>query len=65
MLYKRADEIWEMECDKCNMRLTEVIEGDMPLSGSRAIVSAWKLGWEITATKNICWGCADVSEQVS
>lgn len=65
MLYKRTDEIWEMECDKCNMRLTEVIEGDMPLSGSRAIVSAWKLGWEITANKNICWGCADVSKQVS
>ena len=61
MLYKRTDEIWEMECDKCNMRLTEVIEGDMPLSGSSAIMYGWKSGWEVTASKNLCAGCVDVS----
>jgi hypothetical protein len=62
MLYKRNDEIWEMECDNCHMRLTEVIEGDMPLSGSRAIASGWKVGWEITASNNVCAGCALVSK---
>lgn len=62
MLYKRNDDIWEMECDKCHMRLTEVINGDMPLSGSRAIVMAWKAGWSITANKNLCAGCPIVSE---
>lgn len=62
MLYKRTDGIWEMECDKCNQRLTEVIEGDMPLSGSSAVTSAWKVGWETTATKNTCWGCSNVSK---
>lgn len=62
MLFKRNDDIWEMECDKCHMKLTEVIEGDMPLDAPTAMRYAWASGWAITNEQNICAGCSNVSE---
>lgn len=62
MLYKRNDDIWEMECDKCHMKLTEVIAGDMPLDVPTAMRYAWASGWAITNEQNICAGCSNVSE---
>jgi hypothetical protein len=62
MLYKRDDDIWEMECDRCHMRLTEVIAGDMPKDGPSAMRYAWASGWVVTPTENICAGCSNVSK---
>ena len=62
MLYKRTDDIFEIECDRCSMKLTEVIEGDMPLDGATALRYGCASGWAITATENICAGCSNVSK---
>lgn len=51
-----------MECDRCKMRLTEVIAGDMPMDAPSAMRYAWASGWAITNTENICAGCSNVSK---
>lgn len=62
MHYLRDDDIWEIECDKCKMRLTEVVTGGMPLNFITAKQMAWAAGWQVDDLKQVCAGCVDVSE---
>lgn len=62
MLFKRDDEIWEVECTRCAQKLSEVIVGDMPKTGQDARVAAMMAGWNFTLTEDLCWGCRNVSE---
>lgn len=62
MHYLRPDDIWEIECDKCHMRLTEVISGAMPLNLLTAKQMAWAAGWVADDLSQLCAGCVNVSE---
>lgn len=62
MRYQRDDEIYEVECDRCHMRLTEVIVGTMPKDFFTARIMAMMAGWICDLEAQYCAGCLDVSQ---
>jgi len=60
MMYQREDGIWEIECSDCQMRLTEVITGPLPVNGPAANRTAALAGWVTLADANMCAGCVSV-----
>lgn len=62
MRYERPDGIFEIECDKCHMRLTEVIVGSMPRDWFTARTIAVLNGWVADLEGQICVGCWNVSK---
>lgn len=62
MRYQRDDEIYEVECDRCHMRLTEVIVGHMPKDWFTAKIMAVMAGWICDLEAQYCAGCLDVSK---
>lgn len=62
MRYERNDGIYEIECDQCHMRLTEVIVGSMPRDWMSAKIMAVLNGWVADLEGQICVGCLNVSK---
>lgn len=62
MRYLRDDGIFEIECDRCHMRLTEVIVGSMPTHWETAKIMAVMAGWVADLQDQICAGCVNVSK---
>ena len=60
MMYLREDGIWEIECSDCEMRLTEVITGQLPVNGPAAKAKASQAGWVTLEDANLCAGCVNV-----
>jgi hypothetical protein len=52
--------IVEVYCDRCNLRLTEVLTGTVPMTKDFAIGAAMGSGWVITPSQTICYGCSNV-----
>jgi len=60
MMYLRDDGIWEIECSECQLKLTEIVTGPLPVNGPAAKTKAFNAGWEILEDANLCVGCANV-----
>lgn len=60
MLFERKDKIIEIVCDRCGLKLTEVIAGSMPYGKHQARLMATAYGWASSPLDDICFGCSNV-----